>query len=267
MKFTNYLKGIIFNRSLIIELTYRELYDRYRNLTLGAFWLFVNQFWLLIVYVFVFATVFKVKISLSYEMPKDYTAYILSGLIPWMGLLDCYTRSSNTFKSHLNLLKQVIFPAYVLPIKNSLAAFILMTISLLFLTIYLIISRNFDTFIIPMLLLGLINGLLFMVGVSNLFSVLGGLWADFKDLVQMYCVAGIYLMPVVYLPDWIPSLFKPLIFLNPSSYFIWIFQDIFYFTRFDHLYAWIITFILSLMMILLSPSLIVRSIPIISKSI
>src|SRR5262249_20815655 len=63
---------------------------------------------------------------------------------------------------------------------------------------------------------------------------------DARELVQLYCVAGVFLLPIAYLPQWVPPLFKPLLYLNPYSYVIWCFQDALYFGRFEHPWAWVI---------------------------
>ena len=61
---------------------------------------------------------------------------------------------------------------------------------------------------------------------------------DVKDFVQVFCIAGMYLMPVVYLPKMVPGVFRPLLNLNPFSYMVWCYQDACYFGRFEHPWAW-----------------------------
>jgi lipopolysaccharide transport system permease protein len=46
-------------------------------------------------------------------------------------------------------------------------------------------------------------------------------------------------MPIVYLPEWVPPLFKPVIYVNPFSYMTWVYQDMLYFGRFEHPWAWL----------------------------
>ena len=35
-----------------------------------------------------------------------------------------------------------------------------------------------------------------------------------------------------------PAIFRPIIYINPFSYIIWCFQDVLYFGRFEHPWAW-----------------------------
>jgi lipopolysaccharide transport system permease protein len=55
---------------------------------------------------------------------------------------------------------------------------------------------------------------------------------------QLFSMAGMYLIPVVYLPTWVPDIFRPVMYANPFSYLIWCYQDVFYFGRIEHPAAW-----------------------------
>ena len=43
------------------------------------------------------------------------------------------------------------------------------------------------------------------MGLVLLLSSLSAYLRDLKDLVQLFCFVNIYLMPVVYLPTWVPG--------------------------------------------------------------
>ena len=77
-----------------------------------------------------------------------------------------------------------------------------------------------------------------MIGVAYVLAAVGTYFRDLKDFVQVFCIAGMYLMPVVYLPTMVPRVFRPLLYLNPFSYMAWCYQDACYFGRFEHPWAW-----------------------------
>ena len=58
-------------------------------------------------------------------------------------------------------------------------------------------------------------------------------------------------MPIVFLPGWVPSVFKPLILANPFTYMTFVYQDTIYFGRFEHPEAWVIFSIMSLLVFIL----------------
>ena len=80
--------------------------------------------------------------------------------------------------------------------------------------------------------------LLAMIGVAFALAAVGAYLRDAKDFVQLFAMMGVYLLPRVYLPEWVPTLFKPLLYLNPFSYMVWGYQDALYFGRFQHPWAW-----------------------------
>ena len=79
-----------------------------------------------------------------------------------------------------------------------------------------------------------------MVGVSFFLASIGVFFRDIKDFVQIFSVVGVYLMPTFYLPTLVPSVFRPLLYLNPFSYMIWCFQDLIYFGRLEHRMSWVV---------------------------
>jgi lipopolysaccharide transport system permease protein len=64
-----------------------------------------------------------------------------------------------------------------------------------------------------------------------------------KDFLQIFVTYGIYILPIFYLPDWVPAAFKPFLYLNPFSYMVWCYQDALYFGRIEHPWAWPIFFV------------------------
>ena len=83
-----------------------------------------------------------------------------------------------------------------------------------------------------------------MTGIAYLLSPIGAFFKDLKDIVQLFSMMGVFLIPVFYLPDWVPPLFKPVIYINPFSYFIWCYQDLL-FRQATAPWAWLVVFLLS----------------------
>ena len=69
---------------------------------------------------------------------------------------------------------------------------------------------------------------------------------DLKDIVQIFSVAGPFLIPAFYLPTQIPELFRPILFCNPFTYMVWVYQDVIYFGRIEHPWAWVVFCTISL---------------------
>jgi lipopolysaccharide transport system permease protein len=82
--------------------------------------------------------------------------------------------------------------------------------------------------------------LLAMVGVGFFLSAASVFFRDLKDIVQLFAQVGLFLMPVVYLPDMVPALFRPILYVNPFSYMTWAYQDALYYGRIEHPHAWFV---------------------------
>lgn len=233
------------HRRLTIEMAKREIFDRYTGQFFGAFWAIGHPLIMMLVYVFIFGFVFKVKVGGTVGMPRDYTTYLLSGLIPWLAFQESMSKASTVIVSNSNLVKQVVFPIEVLPIKGVIATLITQFIFLIFLTVYVLAKQLFLPWTYLLLPVLVFLQALAMIGVSYILSAVGVYFRDIKDFVQVFAVTGVYLMPIFYLPESVPNLFKPLLYLNPFSYMIWCFQDLLYFGKFAHPFAWLVFMVMS----------------------
>jgi len=239
------------HRGLAIEMARRDIGDRYSGQALGVLWAVGHPLFLLCVYALVFGFVFRVKLGGTHEMPLDYTTYLMSGLIPWMGFQESMTRSCTAVTGSAPLVKQLVFPVEVLPVKGVLVALFTQAILIVLLAAYVLgTTRGLHlTYLLvpPLLALQVIA----MIGVAFLLAAVSVFVRDLKDVVQLFCLAGMYLIPAFYLPAWVPDLFKPLLYLNPFSYLVWCYQDALYFGRIEHPWAWAVTFFGSLLVFVL----------------
>lgn len=233
------------HRQLTWEMTKREVTDQYLGQFLGWLWAVGHPVFLMCVYVVIFEYVFKLRIGGTQELPMGYTVYLLAGLVPWMGLQTVLGKSAVAITANANLVKQVVFPIEILPVKVVFSSVMTQGIGMLLLLGYIMVV--YKTLMLSLLLLPVLLALqiIGMIGVAYVFSAVGVYFRDLKDFVQLFCIAGLYLMPVFYLPDWVPQTLRPLLYINPISYMVWCYQDVFYFGRIEHPIAWIVFTILS----------------------
>jgi lipopolysaccharide transport system permease protein len=228
------------HRQLTIEMAKREIADRYSGQVFGLLWAFGHPLTVMLVYVFIFRFVFSIKIGGTVEMPLDYSAYLLSGLIPWLAFSEAMNKACTVVAGNATLVKQVIFPLEVLPVKGSLATLATALIFFLLLLGYIVLALKVVPWTFLLLPVLILLQVLAMIGVSYTLSAIGVFFRDIKDFVQVFSVVGVYLMPAFYLPALVPAIFRPLLYLNPFSYMIWCFQDAIYFGRLEHRLAWIV---------------------------
>lgn len=237
---------LIRHRELIFEMARRELTDRYAGQALGLLWAFLHPIFLMGLFVFIFTVVFRQRIGGTLDLPLDYTTYLLSGLVSWLSFQEGLIRASTSVTGNSALVKQVVFPLEILPVKSVLAALFPLLISLLVLIIYVLFTYKFVHWTYIFLPFLVIMQIVTMIGFAYILGPLGAYFRDTKDIIQIVAQMGAYLLPVFYLPQWVPSIFKPILYLNPFSYYIWCYQDVLYFGRFEHPLAWLVVVSFSL---------------------
>lgn len=226
------------HRQLTWEMTRREIADRYAGQVLGAFWAIGHPLVLMAIYVFIFAKVFQVRIGGTAELPLDYTTYLLSGLIPWMAFQESMSKGTTVILGNANLVKQVVFPIEVLPVKTVIASFGTQFVATGVLVAYVAARHGSVPWTYSLLPVLVVFQGMAMIGVAYAFSAVGVYFRDLKDFVQVFCLAGMYVMPVFYLPSMVPAMFRPVLYFNPFSYMAWCYQDACYFGRLEHPWAW-----------------------------
>jgi lipopolysaccharide transport system permease protein len=228
------------NWALTWMMAKREVTDRHVGQMLGMAWAIGHPLLLILVYVFVFGFVFKTRAGVTTnDVPIDYALYLLAGIIPWMAINDCMNKSCSLLTGNASLVKQVVFPLEVLPIKGILATLFPQAICTLLLVIYTLCTTHLLPWTYALLPLVLIMQVLTMCAISFLLGSVSPFFRDIKDIVQVFSVVGVYLAPVVYLPDMVPNLVRPLLYLNPFSHLIWCYQDVCYFGRIEHPWSWV----------------------------
>ncbi|MCB1740854.1 MAG: ABC transporter permease [Gammaproteobacteria bacterium] len=227
-------------RELIIEMMRREVYTQYGRQALGAWWIIGHPFFLMMIYVTVFTLVFRVRLDQSVEMPRDYLTYLMSGLIPWMTTQQCLSRGPSLLVGNANLVKQVVFPIGVIPVANVFLNLAVLVVGIGILLLYMMFAVGGWPWTV--LLLPIVAGLHIMglLGIGFGLAALGVFARDLKDVIQVLCIAGIYMMPIFYLPEWVPAPIKPLLYVNPFSYMGWVYQDVLYYGRFEHPASWFV---------------------------
>jgi lipopolysaccharide transport system permease protein len=223
---------------LIYELARREIGDRYAGQVFGIFWTIGHPIMLTLIYIFVFGFVFRVRTGGTLNLPLDYTSYMLAGIIPWLVFSEVMGKSSTVIVANASVVKQVIFPIEVLPIKNVLASLMTEFVFLGLLAIYTLLTSHtipWTYVFIPVLVLFQTFA---MIGISYLFSSIGVYFRDLKDFVQVFLSVAFFVLPILYLPESIPVAIRPILYFNPISYIIWCYQDALYFGSFMHPWAW-----------------------------
>jgi lipopolysaccharide transport system permease protein len=227
------------HRRLIWELAKRDLRDRFAGQFFGVVWAVGHPLVLTALYVLVFVYIFPGRSGGDAVTPRDLTISILSGLIPWLAFQEVLANSATVIRNNASLVKQIVFPIEVLPVKAVLASTVSQLVATVFLIFYALARGALEsTLLLWPLLFGL--QLLAMAGACYLLSAIGVFFRDLKDLIQIFCAANLFLQPILYVPDQLPRAFRAVFYANPFSYVVWCYQDAVFVGEIAHPWAWIV---------------------------
>ena len=241
---------LIRHRERTWDMAKREITDRYAGQALGTTWAIVHPLLLMGLYVFLFTWVFPARLDASFEMPRGLTVYILSGLIPWLTFADAMNKGAGVILAHTSLVKQIIFPLEILPVKGILASYVTQVVATAMLFLYMLVTG--ETFPWTLVLLPILFAIQFfaMAGVCFFLASICVFFRDLREIVQFFTTAGLFLAPILYLPQVVEAIWPPLQFIlyaNPFTHLVWCYQDVIYFGRFEHPVSWAVLIVLSLL--------------------
>lgn len=209
------------HRALIRQMTVREVIGRYRGSFMGLAWSFFNPLLMLLVYTFVFTTVFHSRWGGSTTSGKTSFAIVLFiGMIVYAIFAENINRAPTLITTNTNYVKRVVFPLEILPVVGVGASVFHALVSLLvWLLAYMLLigTPHITALLLPLVILPFVIGIL---GASWFLASVGVFMRDVSQTVGILTTALMFLAPVFYSTDNLPSKFKPFVMANPSTFII-----------------------------------------------
>jgi len=242
-------------RVLIQNLVSRELKARYRGTVLGFFWSFFNPFLLLVVYTVVFGFIIMPRDPAFEGSPWFYALFLFCGLLPWqVWYVASSLESANVLIIQGNLIKKILFPVEILPIVVVTSNFIHFLFGLPILLIFVpILGGHFTPYLLFLPVVILVQ-FVFTLGFTFLVSSLTVHFRDIKDILANLLTFWFFATPIIYPMTFSTvqesSFLKNLLNLNPMTH---IMQGYQYCVFYGELIRWKrlgVTFIVSLVLLL-----------------
>jgi lipopolysaccharide transport system permease protein len=244
-----HLAGLVrTHRSLLGALVVRDLRDRFAGQTLGIVWTLGHPLVLMVLYAFLFAYVFPARTGSSVG-GSDYAPAIFAGLACWLTAQEVLARSTTVLQSHASLVKQIVFPTELLPLKAALASSAAQIVTVTFAVLYAAYKGTLGPFALTLPFV-IVCQLAAATGAAYLLASLGVYFRDLKDVVQVLLAVGLFALPVLYNPHAIPPWLTLVLVLNPISAFVWCYQDALYFGYPAHPIAWVAAPLIGLIMLM-----------------
>ena len=201
---------------LIMQLTKRQIQQRFKGSMLGAAWVFITPILMLAVYTFVFKSVLKAKWPGNEDANNiEFALQIFSGLLIFNLFAEVLSRAASLVTEQPNMVKKVIFPLPILAWVNVLSAVFFALVSFLVLLVGAWFMRgelSVHVLATPLLLILLLPLLL---GLSWGLSALGVYLRDLTQIITLVLTPLMFLSPIFYPTAALPEFVQGFMVLNP----------------------------------------------------
>lgn len=187
-----FIKTLLTNKKLIVQLGKNEFKNKFANTNLGAIWGFITPFIFMITYVIVFQYILKTNSSGEYP----YIVWFLPGLAMWMFINDCIQSASSSIRNYSYLVKKVVFPVDIIPIITLSSSSI---VGIFLIIISIIVCSLFGYFPnILKLVYILIAAYSFIISFTRLTSAICTLVPDFGQLLSVVMQLCFWFTPIIW---------------------------------------------------------------------
>lgn len=190
----NYWRDLWKNRELLWILSKRDLSVRYKQTLLGAAWGVVRPLTTMIVMVFVFSKVARLKGDIGVPYPL----MVLAGITIWNLFSNTFGQVSQSILINSNLVSKVYFPRLLMPLSSVTVSLVDFLISLGLFTIFAVWYGHFPGYQICYLPLFVLLSLLTSLSFGLFFAVINVRFRDIAQLVPFLVQIGFYVCPIAY---------------------------------------------------------------------
>lgn len=209
------------NFKLVAQMAKNDLRARYRGSMIGRLWLVVTPLAMLLLYSLVFSTIFKARWeSLGAEVYGSYAIVLFPGLMMYQLMMDVLQKGGSAYDSYAPITTKLNISVLDLILGAVLASLIpfWITIGIWYLVICVMVGVSVQG--VALVLLATIAFSIFCLGLALLSTVLGALVKDWVQVLSMFGMGILFISPVLYPIDHLPSTFQKIIYLNPLSHFV-----------------------------------------------
>lgn len=208
---------LIAHKDLLFGIVRKDLLSSYQQTLLGPLWILIQPLFGVIVYMFVFNRI----IGVSTQGIPPFLFY-LTGITLWNLFADIVLSISNVITNNISVYSKVYFPRLITPLSGLLLQLTRFSIHFIFLCIVLVFYfiKGESDFHFPGLLFALgavLIAALIAFGSGLLFSVISTKYRDVNSLMSMVIRLLIFVTPVFYSLETVPSKFSWVLQLNPLT--------------------------------------------------
>lgn len=220
-------------RALTWNFAQREIKGKYKGSVLGWSWSLLSPLATILIFSFVFATVFRAE-------PPDfgsgrqglYAVWLFVGLVAWNFFNVTVQTSMTALIGAGPLLKKIYFPPFTPVVGGVVAALWQTTIEAVLLVVILVTLGNvgWTTLLVPVVVLLLA---VFATGMALLLALVNVRYRDVAYIVGIVLQMLFYMTPIIYPPTLVPEEamgvpLRDLLLLNPLAQYVGALRNVVY---------------------------------------
>jgi lipopolysaccharide transport system permease protein/teichoic acid transport system permease protein len=228
--FYRFIRDVIRNRRLLIDLVKNDFKSRYLNNYLGVLWAFIQPTITILIFWFVFQVGFK-------SAPIQNTPFVLwliAGIIPWFFLAEALGSATNAIIDNSFLVKKVVFRVSLLPIVKIVSALIIHLFFTAFMLGMFLYYGYTPSLYWLQIFYYLSASIILMLGISWITSSVVIFFRDLGQLVGMVLQFGFWLTPIFWMFTMVPEKYQWIFKLNPAYYITQGYRD----ALINHVWFW-----------------------------
>ncbi|SAL66502.1 ABC polysaccharide/polyol phosphate export pump, inner membrane subunit [Caballeronia arvi] len=227
------------HRSLISQMTVREVLGRYRGSLMGLAWSFFNPILLLVVYTVIFGVIFKSRWGGSEITDKgEFAIIIFAGMLVHGLFAECFTRAPGLIAGNPNYVKKVVFPLEVLPWISMGSALFHTVVSWAVLLVAQLALRHVMPWTVVFFPVVMFPLVLATMGFSWFLAATGVYLRDVAQVTGIITTVLMFLSPMFYPVSALPPQYQKLLYINPLTYVIESVRDVLIWGKQPHWGSW-----------------------------
>lgn len=232
------------NWELLIELTKREIKQRYKQSILGYAWVILNPMAQMLAMAFVFSRILPVS-----NLNIPYPIFLYVGLLPWTLLSGTLVASANSLIGNGKLLTKIYLPRKVFIQSTVLAKmvdfFLASILLILFMIFFEVPIKLTAIWFFPIFFIQLLftYSLSIMIATFNLF------YRDVQYLLNFLIMIWMYLTPIIYPQSFFPPNYHWVFSINPMAVFITSYRQVIFDGVMPNLSNLLISLLISLVLL------------------
>jgi len=210
------------NVRLLIAITRVELSKKYAGSVLGPSWLILQPGLLLGVYLFVYMVVFKMRFPGMSQL--DYVLYVFCGLVPYLGTIEAITMGAVSIKQNIHLVKNVMLPIELVPVRAVLVASATQSVGLLLVILLSAINGSLSWHVLWLPVAWAFQ-IVLLIGLVWIIASIAVALPDISYFINLFLFLLMFVSPIAFTADMVPPSLSAVLFLNPVYYMLEVYRD------------------------------------------